>query len=125
MSAGRLVGILIVAGVLVWLIKSYNVFSPASAGPSNAPLQKAKDLEKKNQERNMSLSEAAQEANQAGRTGGQVTDSMTPEQVRSLLGPPDDTESFTTDTGKSGEKWVYRAAGKTVVFEDGIVVRVE
>lgn len=50
---------------------------------------------------------------------------MTPEQVRALLGPPDSVDSETSETGVAREKWTYRSVGKTVVFENGIVARVE
>ena len=50
---------------------------------------------------------------------------MTPDQVRALLGPPDSVDSSTTDTGVTVEKWRYRSVGKTVVFENGIVTRIE
>jgi hypothetical protein len=50
---------------------------------------------------------------------------MTTEQVRALLGPPDDVAADTTDSGAPREKWTYRREGKTVVFENGIVVRIE
>jgi hypothetical protein len=50
---------------------------------------------------------------------------MTPDQVRALLGPPDSVDSETSDFGAAREKWTYRSAGKTVVFENGIVTRVE
>jgi hypothetical protein len=50
---------------------------------------------------------------------------MTPDQVRALLGPPDDVTSETTEMGASRERWTYRSVGKSVVFENGIVVRIE
>jgi hypothetical protein len=50
---------------------------------------------------------------------------MTPDQVRALLGAPDETSTETSETGTPREKWTYRSVGKTVVFENGIVVRVE
>jgi len=50
---------------------------------------------------------------------------MTADQVRALLGPPDSVDSETTDGGSARERWTYRTAGKTVVFENGIVIRVE
>lgn len=64
------------------------------------------------------LREAAKEADKA--QGGDVTENMTPDQVRALLGNPDAIESSGTR-----ERWIYRQAGKAVVFRDGVAVRVE
>ena len=69
------------------------------------------------------LSEAAREADKA--PSGGITDNMTPEQVRSVLGSPDAIEPLTSDSGKSRERWVYRQAGKAVIFENGVAVSVE
>ena len=56
---------------------------------------------------------------------GAVTENMTPEQVRALLGPPDDVSSEESASGASRERWTYRKAGKSVVFENGVAIRVE
>ena len=69
------------------------------------------------------LAEAAREAEKSGSSG--VTENMTPEQVRALLGNPDDVESYATDAGKPAERWTYRQAHRTVVFENGIAVSVQ
>ena len=58
----------------------------------------------------------------AGAAG--VTENMTPDQVRTLIGPPDDVQTETTDSGIRRETWTYRSVGKTVVFENGIAVSV-
>jgi hypothetical protein len=34
-------------------------------------------------------------------------------------------DSETSDSGVAREKWTYRSVGKTVVFENGVVARVE
>ena len=50
---------------------------------------------------------------------------MTPDQVRALLGAPDDVAE--RDHGErvgTRETWTYRNVGKTVVFENGIAVSV-
>ena len=44
---------------------------------------------------------------------------MTPDQVRALLGAPDDVSS---EGGR--EVWTYRNVGKTVVFENGVATSV-
>jgi hypothetical protein len=69
------------------------------------------------------LSEAAREADKA--SPGGITENMTPGQVRSVLGNPDSIEPVTTDSGKPRERWIYRQAGKAVVFENGVAISVE
>ena len=69
------------------------------------------------------LTEAAKEADRA--QGGGVTENMTPEQVRALLGAPDAIESSPASEGRPRERWIYRQAGKVVVFENGVAVSVE
>lgn len=54
-----------------------------------------------------------------------VTENMTPDQVRALLGAPDEVTSETTDSGVTRERWIYRSAGKTVVFENGVATSVQ
>ncbi len=49
---------------------------------------------------------------------------MTPDQVRALLGSPDDVSTETTGSGVARETWTYRSVGKTVVFENGVAVSV-
>jgi hypothetical protein len=67
--------------------------------------------------------EAVREADRA--QGGAVTENMTPDQVRSLLGTPDEIQPVTGDGGRTRERWVYRQAGKAVVFENGVAVSIE
>jgi hypothetical protein len=61
---------------------------------------------------------------EADSPAGTVTENMTPDQVRALLGPPTEVQTGTTDSGAPRETWVYRNVGKTVVFENGIAVSV-
>ena len=69
------------------------------------------------------LTQAAAEADKA--RGGGVTENMTPDQVRALLGPPDEIETPASDGGRPRERWIYRQAGKAVVFENGVAVSIE
>jgi len=69
------------------------------------------------------LTEATREADKA--QGGGVTENMTPDQVRSLLGSPDAIESSSNESGRTRERWIYRHAGKVVVFENGVAVSVQ
>jgi hypothetical protein len=70
------------------------------------------------------LTQAASEAEKA-HGGGGVTENMTPDQVRALLGAPDEIETPASDGGRPRERWIYRQAGKAVVFENGVAVSIE
>ena len=122
---GRLIGILLTLAVVAWVVKTYGVFGskPGSDATSTA-MEKVKETEKKSDSYNSQLAAAAQEATQAG-GNGTVSENMTPEQVRALLGEPDSIEQTTSDTGKAQERWIYRSVNKTVLFENGIAVSVQ
>ena len=104
--------IAILAAAAFWAYKHRDRFLPAS---KEAPKPAAESA----------LSQASREAADAGSSGGGITDRMSPDDVRRVLGPPDDVSSGTTDTGHPYERWTYRSVGKVVVFEDGVVARVE
>ena len=57
--------------------------------------------------------------------GGSVTENMTPDQVRRLIGSPDEVSTETTGSGATRETWTYKNVGKSVVFENGIVIAVQ
>jgi len=124
MTAGRLVLLLIVVVVGVWLFQS-RVTGPATpAEKSSAPLDRARAAARKGEARNAQTAAAAGDLDSASPAGA-VTENMTPEQVRALLGPPDEVSSEESASGSSRERWTYRKAGKSVVFENGIAIRVE
>ena len=124
MRASRFLLLLIVAGAGLWILKSSGVVgSKSEEASSTAPIDRARAVAKKAQSRDMQTSEAAREAESTA-PGAGVTENMTPEQVKALLGSPDDVTTETTDTGRPREKWLYRSAGKTVTLENGIVVSV-
>ena len=114
MKPGRLIFWILVAAGALWLFQKResilgtllprHAAAPAATGDSP-------------------LAEAAREADKTSGSG--ITDNMTPEQVRSVLGNPDSIETGTTDTGRPRERWIYRQAGKAVVFENGVAVSVE
>jgi hypothetical protein len=123
---GRLIFILIALILVVYLIQNYHVFAPqAGGGPAavSGPLEKARAVERRAEERKTEMDETAREAEQTIQ-GPEVSENMTPDQVRSLLGPPDDVETGTSDDGKPQERWIYHQAGKTVIFENGVAVAV-
>jgi len=124
MTAGRLVILLIVVGVGGWLFQS-RVTGPATpAEKSSAPLDRARAAARKGEARNAQTAAAAGDID-SSTPAGAVTENMTPEQVRALLGPPDDVSSEESASGASRERWTYRKAGKSVVFENGVAIRVE
>jgi hypothetical protein len=125
MSLGRL---LVVALLLVlgwWLLTRAGILSSRTGPePSTAPVDRARTAAAASSGRAAETGAAQREADAAVPSAG-VSENMTPEQVQALLGPPDETIRETTETGAPRLKWVYRRVGKTVVFEDGIVARVE
>ncbi len=124
MSLGRLLLIVLALGIGLYLYKhSAGVASPSPEGPSStsAPIDRARAAARQSQERNAQAEAVKREADSAG---GAVTENMTPEQVRSLLGAPSEVQSETTEAGARREKWIYRSVGKTVVFENGVAISV-
>lgn len=116
MKLGKLLLWVVVIAAGAWLVRNRDrvVHSFESTTEKPAAAAAAHDS---------ALSEAAREADRA--QGGGITDNMTPDQVRSVLGSPDSIEPLGSDDGKTRERWIYRQAGKAVVFENGIAVRVE
>ena len=124
MTAGRLLLLLIVVGVGVWLFQS-RVSGPATpAEKSSAPLERARAAARKGEAHNAQTGAATRDLDSTSPAGG-VTENMTPGQVRALLGPPDEVSSEESASGNPRERWTYRRAGKSVVFENGVAIRVE
>jgi hypothetical protein len=125
MSMGRLLLALLVLGAGLWLVRTQHLFSPGvEKGPATAPADRARAAARASAAQD-AQTEAASRSLDGQATGSAVTENMTREQVRALLGPPDSVESEATDSGISREKWTYRTAGKTVVFENDVVVRID
>ena len=124
MSAGRILLLLIVVAVTAWLVRSSPLLKPASPDPGSAsPIQKARTAAAAASGRASHTDEA--QTGDSPPAGGSITENMTPEQVRAVLGAPDSVDSETTESGVARERWTYRRAAKTVVFENGIAVRIE
>ena len=133
MTAGRVLGLLLAVAVIAWLIPSATSVlrpgSPQAGLPGSAgksPAQKAREAARASE----SVSAQTEAAGRAAESqdGGKLTsvsENMTPDQIRSLIGPPDSVDTETTENGVVREKWTYQRVGKTIVFENGIVVRVE
>ncbi|HXM78584.1 MAG TPA: hypothetical protein VOA00_05055 [Thermoanaerobaculia bacterium] len=120
MRAGRLLLFLLAAAAGLWLYRSSSSSLIQGKDDSkSAPIDRAKAAAEKSQARN---AEAAAAQGQAD--GGSVTENMTPDQVRALLGPPSETRVETTDSGVRREIWTYSQPGKTVTFENGVAVSI-
>lgn len=124
MRFGRILLFLLAAGVGLWLYKgqSTSLFS-GSGGDNAAPIDRAKAAASKSNSRTADTAAAQTEADAAAPAAG-VTENMTQDQVRALLGPPSSSRSETTDAGVPREIWTYTQAGKTVVFENGVAVSI-
>jgi len=125
MRLSRLLIVLLVLALGWWLLTRAGILSRGSneAAPA-APVDRARTAAAASSRRAGDTNAAQREAD-APAPSGSVSENMTPEQVQALLGAPDETESETTETGASRQKWIYKSVHKTVVFENGVVVRVE
>jgi hypothetical protein len=133
MTAGRVLGLLLAVAVIAWLLPTAtSVLRPGSpragipGSAEKAPAQRAREAAQAS-EAVRAQTEAVSRATDS-QDGGKLTsvsENMTPDQIRSLIGPPDSVDTETTENGIVREKWTYRRVGKTIVFENGIVVRVE
>jgi len=118
----RLLTLLIVAGVIAWLVKTYGTSHVAAPGTAGDPTSRARAAARASDAATAATESAGRETEQAG--SGSVSENMTPSQVRSLLGSPDDVSTETLENGATRETWTYRSVGKTVVFENGVAVSV-
>ena len=124
MRFGRVLLFLLAAGVGLWLYKGQSTsLVRGSAEDKAAPIDRAKAAAEKSNARTAETAGAQTEADAAAPAAG-VTENMTQDQVRALLGPPSDTRSETTDAGVRREIWTYSQAGKTVIFENGVAVSI-
>ena len=126
MSLGRLLLVLLVLAGGFWLVRTQHLFGPAAdtaADGTPAPTDRARAAARASARRDAQTEAATH--NVEAPSDGRVTENMTPDQVRALLGPPDSVDTETSDSGVVREKWTYRSVGKTVVFENGTVTRIE
>jgi len=126
MSLGRLLALAIVLLIAWWVFTKSGLFGrhEPAAVDGRAPIERAREVSRKSAERNAARSSAQTEADSTA-PGGAVTENMTPDQVRALLGSPSDIQSETTESGARREKWIYSSVGKTVIFENGVVVSIQ
>ncbi|HTR01967.1 MAG TPA: hypothetical protein VMN82_02135 [Thermoanaerobaculia bacterium] len=122
----RLLLVLVVAGVLWYVAKSQG-WLPSSGGSGAAsstdPIGRARAAAAASDAQTNAAASMSREADQSGAAAG-VTENMTPDQVRALLGAPDDVQTEALDSGARRETWTYRSAGKTVVFENGVAISI-
>ena len=125
MSAGRLILLLVVVGVVLYLWKhsAQNMGVGAPETGTVAPIDRARTAAARSNANSAGTS-AAQSAVDSGAPAAGVTENMTPDQVRGMLGDPSDTRNETLDTGVRRETWTYAQVNKTVVFENGVVVSI-
>jgi hypothetical protein len=126
-SLARVLLALAVLGAGLWILRSQHLIGPPPVPEAEraAPIDRARAAARASDARNAQTEEAARALDSRSSGGNAVSEDMTPEQVRALLGQPDGVESSTNELGTTIEKWTYRQAGKTVVFENGLVARVE
>ncbi len=115
----RLLLFVIAAVVLWYLAKNFGLLPAgvAGGGSTTAPIDRARTAAAASDARTAAGQGVAREADQP--SNGGVTENMTPDQVRALLGAPDEVS---TDGGR--EVWTYRSVGKTVTFENGVATSV-
>lgn len=118
----RLLLLLIAAGIGFYLYKQRVVSSGTAGSPAGNPIERARAAAGASDARTDAGNTVAREADQPA--GGAVSENMTPEQVRALLGAPDDVQAETLENGSRRETWTYRSVGKSVVFENGVAVSV-
>jgi hypothetical protein len=121
MSFVRVLLVLAVLAAGWWVVKSQHLIGPAPEGERAAPIDRARTAARAGEARN-GQTEAAARALDSQPSGGNASGDA---RQGALLGPPDSVDSGTTDSGNTIEKWTYRQVGKTVVFENGVVARVE
>lgn len=114
---------LLAVGIGVYLVKTQGLLTRSTPEqPRGSPIDRARSAAAASDARTSAGEAVGREADAA--STGAVSENMTPDQVRALLGAPDDVSTETTDSGVARETWTYRSVGKTVVFENGIAVSV-
>ncbi len=116
MRISSVVAVVVLAGAGLWVYQNRARLFSSPGAPGAGKTDEIR-------QHNAAVEEAGAEAAKAT-PGGGITENMTPDQVRSVLGPPDDVETSTNDLGKPVEKWTYRQAHRAVTFVDGIAVSV-
>ena len=126
MSFTRLLLVLVVLAAGYWLLTRVGLVGETHdvAPASQSPIERAREAARRSAAHNAQTESASRDAD-AVVSAAAVTENMSREQVRALLGPPDAVDAEVTDSGASREKWTYRTARKTVIFENGVAVRID
>src|SRR5437867_12514173 len=118
----RIILILLVLGAGFWLYKhSAGGFlgSRDDEAAAQAPIERARRAAQKSNERQAEIDRLGSES-AAPREAGRVQENMTRDEVRKLMGEPDEIVPGNSDSGTPRETWYYKSVGKQVVFETGM-----
>jgi hypothetical protein len=123
----RLILLVIVVAVGLWLYKNSAGGFLGSRGEdssSRAPIERARQAAQKANERQAEIDRMGSEA-APPREAGRVHENMTPDEVRALMGAPDEIVPGASDSGTPRETWYYKSVGKKIIFEKGVAILVE
>ncbi|MGH9400450.1 MAG: hypothetical protein ACRD00_08765 [Thermoanaerobaculia bacterium] len=126
MRASRLVLLLVGLAVALYFVKNHSGLfrsQDAAAGPVS-PIDRARAVKDQADRKAAQTESTSREAESGAAPAAGVTENMTQDRVRALLGPPDEIETGTTENGRAQETWIYKRVSKTVVFENGIAISV-
>jgi hypothetical protein len=124
MKVRMVVILVVVVGVAYWIYKGKPTV-PALVDDLTRPVMGSNAAVKESEHRRV-ISDVVPAAPEGGEPVSvqTVKKGMKSEEVREILGKPDRVEPFEED-GQSRIRWIYRATGRLVVFEDGRVVSIE
>jgi hypothetical protein len=123
----RLILLVVVVGAALWLYKNSSgglLGSRNDEASSRAPIERARQAAEKAKGRQAEIDRLGSEA-ALPREPGRVQENMTPEEVKALMGAPDEIVAGASDSGTPRETWYYKSVGKKIVFERGVAILVE
>jgi hypothetical protein len=123
----RIILLVLVVGAGLWLYKNSSgglLGSRGDESSSRAPIERARQAAQKANERQAEIDRLGSES-APPREAGRVQENMTPNEVRKLMGAPDEIVPGASDSGTPRETWYYKSIGKKIVFEKGVAILVE
>jgi hypothetical protein len=122
----RIILLVIVVAAGYWLYKNAagGLLGNRQNEESRAPIDRAHRVADAVEQRQAEAQRLGSEE-PTPREAGRVHENMTPTEVRTMLGAPDEVSTETTASGGTREIWTYRNVGKRVVFEDGVAVSIQ
>jgi len=123
----RLILLVLVVAAGFWLYKNSSgglLGSRSDEAASRAPIERARQAAEKAKERQAEIDRLGSES-APPREPGRVHENMTPDEVKALMGAPDEIVPGASDSGTPRETWYYKSVGKKIVFEKGIAILVE